>query len=92
MSPKLNNNELSNKEGENAIKKYNKTLLNKFLNLMKEIWNQKHIPKQWGLSYTLSCTLEDPHAYTGISIQFIIVKVVMNILLIDSHHSIQVNF
>lgn len=62
MSPKLNNNKSNGKEIERAINidieadilkvAYSiPKLKDKFLNFMKEVWNQKCAPKQWCISY-----------------------------------------
>lgn len=58
---------------------------NKFHYFLKEVWNQKCIPQKWGLSHINALwkqkgSPQDPHIYRGISIGYIMVNALMNIL------------
>lgn len=58
-----------------------------FFSFMDIVWNQKHIPRQWIMSYInalwkQNAIPEDPYMFKGISIGFIRAKVVLTILLI----------
>lgn len=55
-------------------------------NFLNEVWNKKRIPKYWDMSCINAQDKQkgrhqEPHTYRGITVESIMVKVLMNIIL-----------